>query len=109
MSSLLAGTSAMAYVIGVRVLGLSLRGLEAAVWRALELAGLTVVFLVANLAISLAFILVGRALSAEFVSVYVLNDVSLVGGSALQAVVFGCWWRRLTPGVRVGRFPHMDD
>ncbi len=93
---LVALTSVTAGVIGVRVLGLPRRRLARAVGRTLELAGLTVVFLVANLALGLAIVLATRALSTRFVSAYILNDVSLVALSALQGVVFG-WWRRLTP------------
>jgi hypothetical protein len=91
---LVALTSAIAYVIGARVLGLAPGRLRWAGRQTLELAGLTVVFLVTNLTIGLAVILVGRALSGRFVSVYILSDVSLVGLSALQAVMFGCWRAR---------------
>jgi hypothetical protein len=91
---LVALTSAIAYVIGARTLGLAPRRLRWAARQTLELAGLTVIFLVANLAIGLAVILVSRALSARFVSVYILSDVSLVGLSALQGVMFGCWRAR---------------
>jgi len=105
---LVAVTTVTAYVIGVHVLGLSRRRLAHAVGRTLELAGLTVVFLVANLAIGLAVVLATRALSTRFISVYILNDLSLVALSALQGVVFG-WWRRLTPAAWVGRLPATDD
>jgi hypothetical protein len=85
-------TSAGAYLIGVRALGLPGRGLGPAVRRTFEMAGLTVVFLVVNLALGLGFILATRALSLPFVSVYILNDVTLIALSALQGVIFG-WWR----------------
>jgi hypothetical protein len=85
-------TSAGAYLIGARVLGLPGRGLGQAVRRTFEMAGLTVVFLIVNLALGLAFILATRALSLPFVSVYILNDVTLIALSALQGVIFG-WWR----------------
>jgi hypothetical protein len=88
-------TSTGAYVIGARVLGLPGRGLGPAVRQTFEMAGLTVVFLVVNLALGLAFVLASRALSMPFVSVYILNDVTLIALSALQGVIFG-WWRRLT-------------
>jgi hypothetical protein len=58
-----------------------------------ELAGLTVVFLAANLGIGLTVILATRALSDRFISVYLLNDMTLVALSALQGVLFGCWRR----------------
>lgn len=90
-------TSAAAYLIGTRALGRSRQGLRSAVRKTLELAGLTVVFLVVNLAVGLAFILTTRALSMRFVSAYVLSDVTLVVLSALQGAIFGCW-RRSTPG-----------
>jgi len=105
---LVALTSVTAYVIGVHALGLSRRGLARAVGWTLEVAGLTVVFLVANLAIGVAVVLATRALSTRFISVYILNDLSLVALSALQGVVFG-WWRRLTPAAWVGRLPATDD
>lgn len=105
---LVALTSVTAYGIGVRVLGLSRRGLARAVGRTLELAGLTMMFLVANLALGLAIVLATRALSTRFVSVYILNDMTLVALSALQGVVFG-WWRRLTAAAGVGRLPATDD
>jgi hypothetical protein len=90
---LVAVTSMGAYLIGLRVLGLSRRGLGWALRQTLEMVGLTVVFLVANLAIGLAVILTTRALSMRFVSVYILNDASLVALSALQGMILG-WWRR---------------
>jgi hypothetical protein len=101
-------TSVGAYLIGTRALGLPRQGLRPAVRRTLELAGLAVVFLVANLAVGLAVILTTRALSTRFVSVYVLSDVSLVALSALQGVIFS-WWRRLTPAALAGRFSGTDD
>jgi len=90
---LVAVTSAGAYLIGLRVLGLSRRGLGWAVRQTLELVGLTLVFLIANLVIGLAIILTTRALSMRFVSVYILNDASLVALSAVQGMIWG-WWRR---------------
>lgn len=84
-------TSLAGYLIGVRS-GRTGRGLRAALGRTLELAGLTVVFLVANLALGLAVVLTMRALAMPFVSVYLLDDVSLVAVSAIQGVIFG-WWR----------------
>lgn len=100
-------TSTVAYAVGVKALGLSRQGLGWALRQGLELAGLTVVFLVVNLAIGLAFVLATRVLTRQFVSVYILNDVSLVALSALQGVLFGAW--RLTPGALVGRLRDTDD
>jgi hypothetical protein len=74
----------------------------------LELGGLTVVFLVANLALGVAVVLSMRALSLPFVSIYVLDDASLVVLSALQGAIFG-WWRWTTPGMAARRSPGLDD
>jgi hypothetical protein len=85
-------TSVGAYAIGRRALGLSVPTLGRALRQTLEVIGLTVVFFVANLGIGLAIVLGLRALTTRFVSVYVLDDASLVALSALQAIVVSCWW-----------------
>jgi len=96
---LVALTSFGAYAVGTRVFGLPRHGLALAVRYTLDVAGLTVVFLAVNLGLGLAVVLGSRALSMRFVSVYILNDTSLIALSALQAVVVGSWWR-LSPGAR---------
>jgi hypothetical protein len=70
------------------------RGLADAVRLVLELAGISTLFLVGNLALGVAIVLAIRLLSSSFVSIYVLNDLSLVALSFLQAAVFFCWRRR---------------
>ncbi|MGH7399008.1 MAG: hypothetical protein ACRELW_15850 [Candidatus Rokuibacteriota bacterium] len=90
---LIGGTSAAALVVGARALGLPARRLGSGVRRALELAGLCVLFLGANLAVGLGVILAVRRFTGYFLSVYLLNDIGLVALSALQAVVFECWRR----------------
>ena len=62
--------------------------------RALDCAGLTVVFLVANVTLGVAVILGLRAVTGQFVSVYLINDASLAVLSIAQAVFFR-WWREL--------------
>lgn len=69
------------------------RRLADAVRLALELVGLAMLFLVGNLALGLAIILAIRSVTTIFVSVYLLNDTSLVVLSALQGAVFFCWGR----------------
>ena len=96
---LVALTSVGAYAVGRVVLGLSPRELGPAVRHALEVTGLAVVFLFANLGIGLAAVLGARALSTRFISVYILNDASLIALSALQAIVVDWWWRS-APGPR---------
>ena len=96
---LVALTSVGAYAVGTRVFGLPRHGIALAVRYTLDVAGLTVVFLAVNLGLGLAVVLGSRALSMRFVSVYILNDTSLIALSALQAVVVGSWWR-LSPSAR---------
>jgi hypothetical protein len=71
------------------------RGLADAVRLVLELAGISTLFLVGNLALGVAIVLAIRLLSPFFVSIYVLNDLSLVALSFLQGAVLFCWRRRL--------------
>ena len=85
-------TSLGAFLLGTRCLGLRASGLRRAGRRVLECAGLTVLFLAANLAVGGAAVLGLRVVTGGFVSVYALNDVTLVGLSALQALAFA-WWR----------------
>jgi hypothetical protein len=86
-------TSLGAVVLGVRALGLSRSRLKTAGHCALELVGASVVFFVVNLAVGLPVILAVRALTSEFLSVYLLNDLMLVALSTLQGLVFCCWRR----------------
>jgi hypothetical protein len=79
-------TSVGAYVLGARVLNLSVRSLRKAVGRMLECFGISLVFLVINLTAGMSIILAARALTDGFVSLYVL---------ALQGLTF-LWWRDLS-------------
>lgn len=89
-------TSLAAYAIGVRAR--SHQGLRVAAVRTLELIGTSMVFFVVNVALGTAGILAVRALSSGFVSAHLMNDLSLLGLSLLQGLLFGCW--RLGPGRR---------
>jgi hypothetical protein len=60
----------------------------------LECLGLAVIFLVGNLAAGSALILGLRALTGQFISIYWLNDISLLVLSVIQAIAFHCWRRR---------------
>jgi hypothetical protein len=90
---LTATTSLGAVVLGVRALGLSRGSLKAAGHCALELVGASVVFFVVNLVVGLPVILAVRALTSQFLSVYLLDDLMLVALSTLQGLVFCCWRR----------------
>jgi hypothetical protein len=91
--ALAAVTSLAAYLVGRRRLGLSPRELRPAAARLLECLGLTVLFLLANQALGIATIVAARAVTGGFVSLYLVDDVSLVLLSLLQALTFA-WWRR---------------
>lgn len=92
-------TSLGAYAVGVRRLRLSPRRLGASVLVVFQLVGMSAVFFAVNLALGLAGILALRSVTERFLSVYLLNDVTLGGLSVLQGVLFECW--RAT-----GRGPH---
>ena len=86
-------TTVAAYLLGTHTLKLERGNLRPAGLEALELIGLAIMFLVANLAVGTCFILGARALSGRFLSVYWVNDSTLGLLSLLQAVVFHCWRR----------------
>jgi len=92
---LLAVTTSVAAGLIVRRAGAGRRGLRDAVPLVLELTGISTLFLLANVALGIAIVLGIRTFSPFFVSIYVLNDLSLVALSVLQGAVFFCW--RVSP------------
>jgi hypothetical protein len=86
-------TSAAALLIGTRGLHLPRARLAAGFQRALELLGVSVLFFVVNLVVGLAVILAVRALTKQFLSAYLLNDMGLMVLSVVQGIVFECWRR----------------
>ncbi|MGZ3489536.1 MAG: hypothetical protein ACXVBY_22075 [Isosphaeraceae bacterium] len=86
-------TSLGAYLIGTRGLSLRKSKLAPALLETLECLGLTVIFLAGNLAAGSMLILGLRAFTGQFISVYWLNDISLLVFSVLQALAFYCWRR----------------
>src|SRR5687767_9242073 len=92
-------TSLLAYAAGRRWLGLSSDHLSAAVARLLELLGIGLLFLVLNLAVGVMVILSLRTLTPVFLSIYLLNDLSLVGLSVVQGLLFECWRARAQKGL----------
>lgn len=87
-------TSLAAYLVGTRRLGLSRPGLRHAVQATLETVGLAAVFLVANLALAALALAVARGAAGRFVSVYALDDLTLVVTSLFQGFLFRWWWGR---------------
>jgi len=87
-------TSLGAYIVGTRGLALSRDKLTPAIIEMLESLGLTVIFLFVNLAVGMTLVLGLRTLAGKFISIYWLNDTSLVVLSLVQALAFYHWRRR---------------
>jgi uncharacterized membrane protein len=87
-------TSLGAYLAATRFTGLRRADLQGAVMETLECLGLVVIFFLANFAVGTALILALRALTGRFISVYIVNDVTLAILSLLQALVFHRWRAR---------------
>lgn len=84
-------TTAAAYVVGVRSLGLRRACLRAALGKSLECIGVALIFLVVNTALGFIVVLTLRALAPTFVSLYVVTDLSLAVLSGVQAIAFQAW------------------
>jgi hypothetical protein len=93
LTVLVLSTTAGGYLIGWwrgRLPGLAL---VPALRSALSLVASVCGWLAINLAVGMVIILAARA-AGRFVTIYVLNDVTLVGLSALQGLLFTSWRRR---------------
>jgi hypothetical protein len=99
LPALICLTSAGACFVGVRAAGLSAGRLRAAVGKALECVGLTLVFLAVNVAVGTTAVLGARYLLSTFVSLYPMADASLLGLSLLQALTYH-WWHELSKHPR---------
>jgi len=88
---LFAASSVIAGGLALRI-GLSPRLAKNAAFALLEFAGLWTVCLALNLAFGVAIILGLRSFTHAFASIYVLNDVSVVVMSALQAFALYAWF-----------------
>jgi hypothetical protein len=89
--ALVAVTSVAACAVGIAGLGLGPARLGEAGRVALQIVGMSTLFFVGNLAIGLICVLVVRGATGTFVSVYLLNDLTLAVLSAVQGVCFECW------------------
>jgi hypothetical protein len=93
---LLAASTVLVWVLTAR--GRERLRLRAASLELCEFAALWVVMLAMNLLLGITIVLAVRTATPLFVSMYVLNDVSLAVASGLQAFVVFCRRRRvLTP------------
>jgi hypothetical protein len=85
------GTSLAAAGVGLWRGGLSLRALPAAAGSALACLGLAAGCFVLNLLLGMGIALAARTLGSTFVSLYLANDVALLGLSLLQAITLQAW------------------
>lgn len=72
-------------------LGLSVQRLPQAARRTFEYLGLWLLCLTLNVGLGTAAVLLFRTVAARFVSVYLVNDVSFVIFSAIQAAILHAW------------------
>ena len=84
-------TSAGIFVFGVAGLRLPKSGLRLAAGKTCECVGLTLMFLLLNLAVGALAVLAGRSLSGRFVSLYIVSDAALLILALLQALTFQAW------------------
>ena len=92
LGAALALTSLGAVLICVYRLGLPPAALRHAAARALDCLGLGLVFLAVNLLIGGLVVLALRLVTESFVSLYVLNDDTILALSLLQGLIVQ-WWR----------------
>ena len=88
-------TSAAAYLLGVRPLGLAPARLGAALGKTLEMVGVVLSFLCADLLVALVLVVALRGVTGTFVSVYGIGDTVWLGLALLQGLVFQ-WWREVS-------------
>jgi hypothetical protein len=85
-------TSLGAVLVCVYLLGLPPAGLRRAAAHVVDCIGLGLVFLVVNLVIGGLMVLALRIVTDGFVSLYVLNDDTILVLSLLQGLIVQ-WWR----------------
>ena len=88
---LVALTSTGAWAVGARWLGLESGALGGAVGRMLESVGVIVVFFAANFVVGGLLILTARSLGPRFISLYYLDDVTVLVLSVVQGLTFQAW------------------
>ena len=69
------------------------RSLSQVVAEVMECVGLSVTFLAVNVALGVTVILIIRTLSPIFVSLYAMDDLTVVALSAFQGIGFRFWLR----------------
>ncbi|HET7292892.1 MAG TPA: hypothetical protein VFM88_10740 [Vicinamibacteria bacterium] len=89
--TLLAVTTAAAYWVGSRRLGLAARRLPEAAGRALETLGAAFVFFAVNFGLCVMLALGVRSYTDGFLSLHQLSDWIVLVLSLLQALMFQAW------------------
>ena len=69
------------------------KSLRDAVIEVMECLGVFVVFMGLNASVAVLLILLTRAVTTTFVSLYSVGDLMLMAFSAFQGFVFRIWWR----------------
>jgi hypothetical protein len=87
-------TTVAACLVGIKKLGLPVNGIGRALRRMLEGIGIVLIFLGANVAAGVIMVLITRALTGNFVSLYLVTDVTLLPLSLFQGLAFQWWWDR---------------
>jgi hypothetical protein len=95
-------TSAGAYLIGRRRLGLSRHAALRALRKMLEAVGATLIFFAVNLVAGMALILTTRILFGIFAPMSLANDMALLPLSLFQALAFQWWREARKPAVARG-------
>jgi hypothetical protein len=88
-------TTITAYVLMRGLRGYKSRSFREAFQITLECIGTCVAFLIVNVGLSVALVLLVRGITPWFISLYSAADTLLVGLSILQGFVFQIWWRSL--------------
>lgn len=89
--AIIAASSLIAVAFGVYACGARAQDLPAAARRLLEFLGLWFLFLALDVALGVAAVLTLRTVTTRFVSVYLVNDISLLIFSAMQACTLHMW------------------
>jgi hypothetical protein len=95
-------TSTGAYVIATQWQSLPAGALHQAVGRMLDTLGAALMFFLVNVALGVALILGWRALTGVFVSIYQINDLTLLILSLVQGLVYQ-WWQEAGVAAARGR------
>jgi len=88
-------TSATAYLVGTRALGLRPVAVRLVAAKVVESLGSGAAFLLVNLALGLALLLALRVLTPWFLGLYLLEDAIILPISLVQGLGFW-WWRELS-------------